>query len=289
MSTRPGSGTPADQDDSTIGPDEWAGFEDSLDRVLSSFGRGDVLQLSAPPGADGRSSSCVVRWARIDHLRVTAVGPGEAEEVVASHPADEVTRVARDVVEVCRDEFCVPTPELLTVRARGGVAGRVGLLGLTDDDGVPSGIDPIDEPSPLDVAVPIEDPLELRRRIATVVEGVTGQAPEVDPDGDLVFPHAGGYVFVTLPEGAPSIRIWSIVVRPVGSRRMAALETAVRNRSDPWTSWVLEHDALLQRTTVDAWPYVPRHLYAALHHFLVALAATRDDLMLMLAEEPGSE
>ena len=285
MSDRRRDAVPAGGDGVPYVPDEWAVFEDSLYPVLRLLEPGDVLQFLAPPDAKGRSARCVIRSGRTTPLWVTSVAVDGNEELVASGDCDDVVSVARKIVANCIESFGVPSPALLTLRAKGAVAAHAHILGLTDDDGVPTGSDPINEDSAVDVAVNIDDPEKLRDRIASIVQQVTGDEPGLDSDDDLFFDHAGCRVYITVAADTPTVTVWSNVVPTVRCRRTAALDIALRNPRQLWTQWVLQSDSVVQRTVINAGPLVPRHVYAELGRFLYVLATRTSDLQLLLAKD----
>lgn len=258
--------------------DPWVGFERALALHLRRPGAIGAMEFTAPTESPGHRARCVIHlpgdtapaWVSVraaDHLLT--------EELRARGPVTAPGRLARVVVEACRDRVGVPHPHLLTLRCEGPVGRDVERLGLTRSDSVPVGSDPADFPDPVDVAVEVTDHEDVRERFGAVIERVTGRPTIVDDDGDLVFDHVGHPVHVSCAEDAPSARIWAWVVRGVRSRTGTAVELATLNRDEEWTSWVLDGRHVMQRTTLSVGPFLPRHVQFSLEHFLLTFATTR--------------
>lgn len=259
--------------------DPWDGFETMLAGHLRRPETAGAMEFSAPSDASGARGRCVVQLApgcATAWVTVRLAGHPLTEEMVAQSTPTAPATISRAVVDACRDRLAVPHPQLLTLRCQGTVGRHTGALRLIRADSVPVGNDPADYPNPIDVAVEVSDHEDARERFEAIVERVTGRPCVVDDRGHLVFDHAGHRVSVSFSADDPYARIWAWVVRGVRSRSDAALEVARLNRDDDRTSWVLDGRHVLQRTTVPVAPLLPRHAQAALEHFLLTFATTRD-------------
>ena len=274
-----------------VGAGTWEDFEARLTHLLIEFCGGDVLQFFAPPDSVGATPSCTLRQTHDGFSLVTAVRPAVSEIVVAYQHKSILPPIVEAVVQVCREEFGVPAPGLLTLRAMGAVTRDARILQIPTEHRAHAGCDPVvacarpDDAESIDVAYLIEDPVELRGIVASVVEKVADVEPGVDSDGDLVFVHDGQAVYIGCAHATPEIRIWSAVVAPVRSRRDAAVHAAILNRNNPGTSWILDGAVLAQCSIVNARPYVASHLYTALSTFLRVLSATADDVRFALGDD----
>lgn len=259
--------------------DPWDSFETTLAGHLRRSESVGAMEFSAPSDASGARGRCVVQLAPVgatSWVTLRHAGHPLTEQMVAQTSPTSPVVIARAVVETCRDRLGVPHPQLLTLRCQGTVGRNTGALRLIRADSVPIGNDPADHPNPIDVAVEVSDHEDARERFEAIVERVTGRPCVIDDGGQLVFDHVGHQISVSFTADEPYARIWAWVVRGVRSRSDAALEVARLNRDDDQTSWVLDGRHVLQRTTVPVAPLLPRHAQAALEHFLLTFATTRD-------------
>lgn len=262
--------------------DPWVDFRNSLTLLLRREDATGALEFSAPSQPSGGQSRCTVQLAGgASQAWVTASRaplPLITEMVEHTAPTDP-ERIARAIVQTCRDRLDVPHPQVLTLHCEGAIGRHTGALRLIRTDCVPPGRDPADRLGPSAAAVDITDRADARERFETVVEQVTGRRCATDADGDLAFDHAGHRMHIDFemddPGVVPHARIWAWVVLRVRSRPDAALEAARLNGEDALTTWVLDGHNLLQRTTVPLAPFNPAHARDSLEHFLHTYAATR--------------
>lgn len=268
--------------------DAWDRFEHALAQHLRRPGAVGAMEFSAPFDSIGDQARCRVQLAGDGSLAWVTFRPsGESltEQMVTRASPATVGSIAPAVVGACRDLLAVPHPQLLTLRCRGPVSRHAERLGLTRSDSVPIGIDPADDTSPVDVAVEVNGPEDVRERFAAIVERVTEHVTVVDDDGDLVFDHAGQTIHISFTADLPSARLWAWVVRGVRSRSDTAMELATLNREEEWTSWILDGRHVMQRTTVPVGPFLPRHTQFHVEHFLCTFASTRGGIAARL--RPG--
>jgi len=168
----------------------------------------------------------------------------------------------------------VPHPELLTLRCQGFVGMFAGCLGLVRTDAVPLGNDPADPTDELDTAVEVSGPDDVRERLETIIERVTGRPTAVDDDGDLVFDHVGRRIHLAVTDDA-SARLWARVGRATRPTGEVATELARLNRDEDWTQWVLDDGTVYQRTVFQVGPFLPWHAQVHLEKFLHTYASTR--------------
>ena len=107
-----------------------------------------------------------------------------------------------------------------------------------------------------------------------------GRGPLVDRAILLLRTAAGVRV---LPD-APAIEITTRVAHGARSRRQAAVEVGILNRSNAWVWWqVVGHD-IFQTATVESMPFAPYYLMTTMAVFLKAMQL-RDDLALRVGGE----
>lgn len=269
--------------------DPWHGFELALAVHLQRPGAVGAMEFSAPTDPTGQQARCVVQLpgdASPAWVSYRSADRAVAEQLLLTQdPPAASAQLARTVVDACRDRLSVPHPHLLTLRCEGPVGRGAGGLSLIRSDSVPVGSDPADYPNPVDVAVEVTDHEDVRERFDAIIERVTGRPTIVDDNGDLVFDHVGHPVHVSFAEDEPSARIWAWVVRGVRSRSETAMELARLNRDEEWTSWVLEGRHVMQRTSLTAGPFLPRHVQFSLERFLFTFATSRDSIAARLG--PG--
>ena len=105
-----------------------------------------------------------------------------------------------------------------------------------------------------------------------------------DEDDDLFVEHLGQRVWVQVLPDAPAIVISTRVAHGARSRRQAAVEVGILNRSNAWVWWQVIGRDIVQTATVEAMPFAPHHLMTTMDVFLDAMK-TRDDLALRVGGE----
>ena len=83
---------------------------------------------------------------------------------------------------------------------------------------------------------------------------------------------------------APATVISTRVAHGARSRRQAAVEVGILNRSNPWIWWQVIGRDIVQTATVETMPFAPNHLMTTMDVFLDAMT-TRDDLALRVGGE----
>lgn len=166
----------------------------------------------------------------------------------------------------------VPHPHLLTHRAEGPVAQMSPVLGLAWTGGP--------RPAP---EVYVETDREV---LLDIVEETLAGFYDVgrDEDDDLFVEHLGQRVWVQVLPDAPAVVINTRVAHGVRSRRQAAVEAGILNRSNAWVWWQVIGRDIVQSATVDTMPFAPHHLLTTMEVFLDAMK-TRDDLALRVGGE----
>lgn len=252
----------------------WGMFVDTLICQLGVIGDGEMLALVAPADSNGLRSQLVLRADRgRDLVWVTrgVEGSTAAEEVVAQAGEGAYFELADAIGRVAREELRLPHPQLFTARASGPGAmslGReLGLSGLPDPAG--------------------GQPEDLRPLAAGVVREVFGVDPEVDNDGDLVFPVDGTAVFLMFSGGQSLVQAWARVVCGVYSRRNTAVELDLLNRKAAWSTWYMNGRDVFLRNTIPARPLAADNLDGALRNFALELRGNRDELAYRLGGTPA--
>ena len=173
---------------------------------------------------------------------------------------------------VLRNIVGVPHPQLLTHRAEGPVAQLAPVLGLAWTGGLRTAPDVYAETD--------------REALVDIVEEALSDDYEVfrDEDDDLYLEHLGQRVWVRVVPGAPAIEIVTRVAHGARSRRQAAVEVGILNRSNAWVRWQVIGRDIVQTATVEAMPFAPHHLMTTMEVFLDAMK-TRDDLALRVGGE----
>lgn len=199
---------------------------------------------------------------------LTTVGDDEYTENHASGREPIVHRASM----VLRNIVGVPHPQLLTHRADGPCARLSEVLGLAWTGGP--------RPTP-DVYVETD-----REALVDIVEDALNGVYDVgrDEDDDLFVEHLGQRVWVQVLPDAPAIVISTRVAHGARSRRQAAVEAGILNRSNAWVWWQVIGRDIVQTATVEAMPFAPHHLMTTMEVFLDAMK-TRDDLALRVGGE----
>lgn len=164
-----------------------------------------------------------------------------------------------------RNKRAIPHPQLLTHRASGPCAAWAGVLGLAWTKG----------------AGPGYAHASSRDALLDLVEETIGSHIAVgrDEDDDFSIDHAGQQVWIRVL-GEAAVEISTRVAHGVHSRRQAAVEVGILNRSSPWIWWQTLGRDIYQTATIDASPFAPDHLTSTLALFLDTMTKTRDDLAL---------
>lgn len=170
-----------------------------------------------------------------------------------------------------RHKCAIPHPHLLTHRASGPCAQWSGVLGLEWTKGAGPGVHHVAD----------------RDTLLDLVEETIGSSMPVgrDEDDDFFVDHDGQRVWIRLLPSTPGIEIFTRVAHGAHSRRQAAVEAGILNRSTPWIRWQVIGRDVIQTAIVDSSPFAPEHLTTTLELFLSALSATRDDLALRVGGE----
>ena len=199
---------------------------------------------------------------------LTTVGDDEYSE---NHAIGREPLVHRAIM-LLRNIVGVPHPQLLTHRADGPCARLSPVLGLAWTGGP--------RPTP-EVYVETD-----REALVDIVEDALNGIYDVgrDEDDDLFVEHLGQRVWVQVLPDAPAVVISTRVAHGVRSRRQAAVEVGILNRSNAWVWWQVIGRDIVQTATVETMPFAPQHLMTTMEVFLDAMA-TRYDLALRVGGE----
>ena len=261
--------TDIDHEEMAAGAEEiwqaWKDFERRLLTLVETMGHPqDRLVLEV-----GGSHEVPTVDFRIDAGELTAtIGDDHYREHI---PGREP--IVHRAIMLLRNIAGIPHPDLLTHQAEGPVAQLTQVLGLAWTGG--------NRPSP-DVYIETD-----REALVDLVEDALGDVYSVgrDEDDDVFLDHLGQRVWVRVLPDAPAIEITTRVAHRARSRRQAAVEVGILNRSNPWVWWqVVGHD-VFQTATIETMPFAPHHLMTTMAVFLNALTATRDDLALRVGGE----
>ena len=173
---------------------------------------------------------------------------------------------------VLRNIVGVPHPQLLTHSADGPCARLSPVLGLAWTGG----------PRPAPEVYAETDREVLLDIVEDALDGVYDVGR--DEDDDLFVEHLGQRVWVQVLPDAPAIVISTRVAHGARSRRQAAVEVGILNRSNAWVRWQVIGRDIVQTATVEAMPFAPHHLMTTMEVFLDAMK-TRDDLALRVGGE----
>lgn len=252
----------------------WGMFVDTLICRLGEIGDGETLALVAPPDSNGWRSQLVLRADRCrDLVWVTrgVEGGTAAEEVVAQAGQGVFFEVADAIGRVAREELRLPHPQLFTARASGPGAAR-----LAEDLGLGVRMD-----------VAPDGPEGVRLMAAGVIREVFGVDPDVDDDGDLVFPVGGTTAFLMFNGDQSLIQAWARVVCGIYSRRNTAVELDLLNRKAVWSTWYMDGRDVFLRNTLPARPFAADNLDGVLRNFALELRGNRDELAYRLGGTPA--
>lgn len=238
------------------------------------------MEFSAPPDEAGASAHCTLRVSgdgRVAWVTHRRAGESLAEHLVTYAECDG-KHLVRAIVETCRDGMRLPHPGLLTVRHDGPTRRLVDPLGLVRTGSTTVGVDCDTGPSSVDLAVDVTGPEEVRDLLTGIVERVTGRPTVRDDDEVILFDHDGRRIHLAVTADPPGARLWARTVLAVRSPREAAMHIAKLNLDEEWTQWVLDGHRILQRSTFDVAPFLPRHVQFRVEHFLHTFACTRREI-----------
>src|SRR3546814_8808949 len=94
-------------------------------------------------------------------------------------------------------------------------------------------------------------------------------------DLDFVITHDGTPIYVRVSPGMPMVEILTRLAHDVRSRRQAALEVSVLNRTHPMVKFLLHDRSVLLVLSIPAMPFAHHHLAALLPDFI----STRDEVI----------
>lgn len=114
-----------------------------------------------------------------------------------------------------------------------------------------------------------------------------GVDPDVDDDGDLVFPVDGTTTFLMFNGDQSLIQAWARVVCGVYSRRNTAVELDLLNRKAAWSTWYMNGRDVFLRNTLPARPFAADNLDGVLRNFALELRDNRDELAYRLGGTPA--
>lgn len=202
-----------------------------------------------------------------------------------TRPTRNADKLAHEIVLAMKG-YGLPHPSLWTFRVSGPSSQTLPtLLPLVASAGVQ------EEPAvPALVTTTVVQPQgreHLRAMVKETLEGVTGAAPEVDGDGDLVVDLDNHRAWVRVWHQDASVMIFSRLVHGVHSRHATTTELALLNR-DLRSFTLFPHEReVWMRVMLPACPYVPAHVEQTLTDFGQTVARIRGDLALRTRGEVG--
>jgi hypothetical protein len=264
----------------------WIAFEDRLVRFLT---------LLENPEIDGRVSIDVpftdellphTSRVRRDAVAIARLADGFTIRIDGErarfHRFEDAPRsfpvIARELCARLRTEWHIAHPSLLTVRAEPDVAAAAAVLGLAESDRV------VREATNAPLALRVDGHVDARDVVGQTLTIRFGEV-SIDDDEDLRVEVDGVGFYVSLPEGQPLLRMWTPVVRNVGSRRAATIEANYLNRLHPLTKWVLWGRALTQEIHMPLRPFIPCLFNELLDRFAEQYIANVSSLQLRLGGE----
>ena len=198
---------------------------------LAAYGAG--ARVRAVVSGDGRMTAHTMHPRVRTSLRLRGWSGNDDSSVdwQRTRPVHNATKLAREIV-LAMQSFGLPHPGLYTFTASGpsaeSVAERMPLIPsevITAEQAAADG--PAEATTPRDQAHLVS---LVRDTIATIVDG----EPHIDGDGDFVITHMGQPVFVRAEADAACVTIFARVAHGVYSRRTAATEIAIVNRTRRW-------------------------------------------------------
>src|SRR3546814_17262630 len=99
---------------------------------------------------------------------------------------------------------------------------------------------------------------------------------------DTLFPYTTLFrsIYVRVSPGMPMVEILTRLAHDVRSRRQAALEVSVLNRTHPMVKFLLHDRSVLLVLSIPAMPFAHHHLAALLPDFISTRDEVIDDLVL---------
>ena len=238
---------------------EWRAFEHRLSTFVHTMQvEGESLVLEIGRGGELHDLP-TIEFTMGDRLRAV-IGGDRYDEQVAGRDA-----IVHRAIMLLRNIAEIPHPQLLTHRASGPCAAWSGVLGLAWTKG----------------AGPGYAHASSRDALLDLVEETIGTHIAVgrDEDDDFFVDHAGQRVWIRVL-GEAAVEISARVAHGAHSRRQAAVEVSILNRSSQWIWWQILGRDIYQTATIDAAPFAPEHLSSTLALFLDTMTSTRDDLAL---------
>lgn len=238
---------------------EWRAFEHRLSTFVHTMkveGESLVLEVGREGGLHGLPTIGFT----MGEVLTTAIGGDHYDERGCGRnpPVHRAIMLLRNIAEI-------PHPHLLTHRATGPCAAWSGVLGLAWTKGADTSY----------------AHASGRDALLDLVEETIGTHIAVgrDEDDDFFIDHAGQRVWIRVL-GETAVEISTRVAHGAHSRRQAAVEVSILNRSSQWIWWQILGRDIFQTATIDASPFAPKHLSSTLAHFLHTMTSTRDDLAL---------
>lgn len=240
--------------------------------VHSEAASNEVLAPAFHLGADRLQALSDLGWQEPDVAEVTANFAVD-EEV----PEDAEDLAAR-LVATLRDVYGVPHPAFLEAR------------GFDDEgplsaDALPFGLRlAVPKAREVDLtAVVASDADALRDLVAEVVERVTGEPAEFDPDGDIPVEAGSTTLYVRVDEQAPCVKLFAALLHGVAWRPRVGHALNNVNQRLRYARVAHQGDHLVVSVQLLALPFVPEHLAQA----LAAMTEMVDDLAERLQREVG--
>lgn len=211
-------------------------------------------------------------------------------------PSESFADLAQTACSVLRIVFAVPHPGVLGYDVVGPAAETADRLGLDPsaeitverevDRSLPEG-EMSGESGPgrflpesvlPELFLP-EDFGELRELVTTALDA-RWAAGEPDSEGDIRLLADGLVAWLRVRTDQPALEIVTPVVHEVRSRRGAAVELAVLNRTNAWVKWSLHGRSIYLVQLIHAYPFVPMQMNQMIELYFDTLADSTDDLVL---------
>lgn len=216
----------------------------------------------------------------------------DQENYVIDRPAGDAASVAHEVVWVLRRYVGVAHPQLMTYRAWGSTTRHADRMGLdrtenvpVDDPRAPGGLVGRLQRGDDRIAVRPKGPEELLEIVGRALREKYSVEVSSDTESRAEFDHGDQRVVISVVPRYPRLEIRARVAHDVPFPVEAAIILGELNSTNAWVTWVLDDDAVWQRSVIPCLPFVPQHLLQVLHVFLKTLDRTRDDLVRRLGAE----
>ncbi|HEY9566347.1 MAG TPA: hypothetical protein VIR30_21500 [Nocardioides sp.] len=197
---------------------------------------------------------------------------------------DDPATLARMACAALSGQFQVPFPEFLTVNGWGPAAQDIAAIGLIASREVPTDVVDLDDGPPIGPPTEWAQRSESREELIELVRESLGhlfeEVPPQDDDEDFVITHDGTPIYVRVSPGMPMVEILTRLAHDVRSRRQAALEVSVLNRTHPMVKFLLHDRSVLLVLSIPAMPFAHHHLAALLPDFISTRDEVIDDLVL---------